>query len=59
MGFFDAPARAAALGLVAEAFLADNDSRGFFARPGTLLDTGPTRTNVDDFRAILVDRGAR
>jgi hydroxypyruvate reductase len=36
-------------------FLADNDSTGFFERLGDLLRPGPTFTNVNDFRAILVD----
>jgi glycerate 2-kinase len=49
-------ARAAALGLDPAAFLADNDSTGFFARLGDLVRTGPTCTNVNDFRAIVVDR---
>ncbi len=47
--------RARALGLDPAAFLADNDSTGFFARLGDLLATGPTWTNVNDFRAIVVD----
>jgi glycerate 2-kinase len=49
-------ARARALGLDPAAFLADNDSTGFFMRLGDLLQPGPTYTNVNDFRAILVDR---
>jgi hydroxypyruvate reductase len=49
-------ARAQAQGLDPAAFLADNDSTGFFARLGDLLAPGPTATNVNDFRAILVDR---
>jgi glycerate 2-kinase len=49
-------ARARALGLDPAAFLADNDSTGFFAPLGDLLTPGPTWTNVNDFRAILVDR---
>jgi hydroxypyruvate reductase len=49
-------ARARALGLDPAAFLADNDSTAFFARLGDLLTPGPTWTNVNDFRAILVDR---
>jgi hydroxypyruvate reductase len=48
-------ARARNLGLVPAAFLADNDSTGFFERLGDLLRPGPTFTNVNDFRAILVD----
>jgi hydroxypyruvate reductase len=49
-------ARAKREGLDPAAFLADNDSTGFFARLGGLLQPGPTYTNVNDFRAILVDR---
>jgi glycerate 2-kinase len=49
-------ARATALGLDPAAFLADNDSTGFFAGLGDLLLPGPTFTNVNDFRAIVVDR---
>jgi len=48
-------ARARKLGLDPAAFLADNDSTGFFERLGDLLRPGPTFTNVNDFRAILVD----
>jgi glycerate 2-kinase len=48
-------ARARALGLDPAAFLAENDSTAFFARVGDLLTPGPTFTNVNDFRAILVD----
>jgi len=38
------------------AYLADNDATGFFAATGDLLITGPTLTNVNDVRVILVDR---
>jgi glycerate 2-kinase len=48
-------ARARARGLDPAAFLANNDSTGFFEAIGDLFITGPTRTNVTDFRAILVD----
>lgn len=37
------------------AYLANNDATGFFAMTGDLLITGPTRTNVNDIRVILVD----
>jgi hydroxypyruvate reductase len=47
--------RAASLGLDPAHFLSDNDSTGFFMRLGDLVETGPTWTNVNDFRAILVD----
>jgi len=50
----DALARAAALGLAPKAMLADNDGYGFFAALGDLVLTGPTRTNVNDYRVILV-----
>jgi glycerate 2-kinase len=48
-------ARGRELGLDPAAFLADNNSTGFFERLGGLLRPGPTFTNVNDFRAILVD----
>ena len=48
--------RARALGLDPAAYLADNNSTEFFSRLGDLLMTGPTFTNVNDFRAIVVDR---
>jgi glycerate 2-kinase len=47
-------ARAEALGLDAAALLADNDSTRFFEALGDLLTPGPTRTNVNDCRIILV-----
>jgi hydroxypyruvate reductase len=50
----DTLTRAAALGLNVRARLADNDGYGFFAALGDLVVTGPTRTNVNDFRAILI-----
>jgi hydroxypyruvate reductase len=50
----DSLARAAALGLDAKARLADNDGYGFFSALGDLVVTGPTRTNVNDYRVILV-----
>jgi len=50
----DSLARAAALGLDPRASLAANDSYGLFAALGDLVVTGPTRTNVNDFRALLV-----
>ena len=54
----DTMSRAAALGLDARARLADNDAYGFFAALGDLVVTGPTLTNVNDFRAILIPAGA-
>ncbi len=50
----DSIARAAAKGVSAKACLADNDGYGFFQAAGGLITTGPTLTNVNDFRAILV-----
>jgi hydroxypyruvate reductase len=50
----DSLARAATYGINAKAMLANNDGYGFFSRLGDLIVTGPTRTNVNDFRAILV-----
>jgi hydroxypyruvate reductase len=48
-------ARGRALGLDPASFLANNNSTNFFAPLGDLLMCGPTFTNVNDFRAILVD----
>ena len=48
--------RAGDAGLDAATRLADNDAYGFFAALGDLVVTGPTRTNVNDFRAILIER---
>jgi hydroxypyruvate reductase len=50
----DSLARAAALGLDPQRLLDDNDAHTFFAALGDSVVTGPTRTNVNDFRAILV-----
>jgi glycerate 2-kinase len=50
----DSCQRALALGLDALTLLDDNDSYRFFDALGDLLITGPTRTNVNDFRAVLV-----
>jgi hydroxypyruvate reductase len=50
----DALARARARGVSARARLDDNDGYGFFESLGDLVVTGPTRTNVNDYRAILV-----
>ena len=50
----DALRRAAALGLTPKKMLAQNDGYGFFAALGDLVVTGPTRTNVNDYRIILV-----
>ncbi len=46
--------RARALGIDPEAALADNNSTGFFAALGDLYAPGPTLTNVNDLRLILV-----
>ncbi|MCZ8273439.1 MAG: glycerate kinase [Microcystis sp. LE19-4.1E] len=51
----DSAARAAALGINLKDRLADNDSFGVFSALGDLVTTGPTLTNVNDFRAILID----
>jgi hydroxypyruvate reductase len=50
----DALARGRAAGLEAKKLLANNDGYGFFSALGDLVVTGPTRTNVNDFRVILV-----
>ncbi len=50
----DSLARAWALGLRPRDSLADNDGHGFFEALGDSVVTGPTLTNVNDFRAILI-----
>lgn len=50
----DSLARAQAQGLRADQRLADNDGYGFFSALGDLVVTGPTRTNVNDYRVILI-----
>jgi hydroxypyruvate reductase len=47
--------RARELGLDAATYLCDNNSTEFFSSLDNLLKPGPTCTNVNDFRAILVD----
>lgn len=51
----DSLARAGALGIDARGRLLDNDAHAVFAALDDLLVTGPTRTNVNDFRAILIE----
>jgi hydroxypyruvate reductase len=53
----DTIGRARAAGLDPAAFLRNNDSTAFFAALGDLVTTGPTFTNVNDFRAIIVENG--
>jgi len=50
----DSLARAAASGAAAKKLLADNDGYSFFECLNDLVVTGPTRTNVNDFRVILM-----
>jgi len=50
----DSLARASALGLDPRRHLDDNDAWGFFSALGDLVSTGPTRTNVNDYRAIVL-----
>ena len=50
----DTLARARAIGLHAPAYLANNDGFSFFAALDDLVVTGPTMTNVNDFRALLI-----
>ena len=51
----DSLARAWALGMSPQDRLDNNDGHGFFEALGDAVVTGPTRTNVNDFRAILID----
>ena len=56
-GAFVAPdtlVRAAAQGMKVDAHLDRNDAYGYFEPLGDLLITGPTHTNVNDFRALLI-----
>jgi glycerate 2-kinase len=48
-------AKMKSLGLDPKAYLANNDATTFFEATGDLLLTGPTLTNVNDIRVILVD----
>ena len=50
----DTLARARALGFAPAAVLDDNDAHTLFAALGDAIVTGPTRTNVNDFRAVLI-----
>ena len=50
----DSLTRAAALHLSAQALLENNNSYNFFATLNNLVITGPTRTNINDYRAILI-----
>lgn len=54
----DSYARAAALGLSSSDELDNNNGYGYFAALDQLIVTGPTRTNVNDFRAILILEGS-
>ena len=54
----DSLARAHALGLEPRELLAANDAWVFFDRLGDLVTTGPTLTNVNDFRAVLISAEA-
>ena len=48
--------KAKEMGLIAANFLKTNDVTRFFQRTGDLLLTGPTGTNVNDFRCVVVDK---
>ena len=50
----DSLARAWSLGLRRKAMLANNDGHGSFSALGDSVITGPTLTNVNDFRAVLI-----
>ncbi len=51
----DTLSRAAALNIDAAARLIDNDGYGFFVALDDLIVTGPTRTNVNDYRVVLIN----
>jgi hydroxypyruvate reductase len=46
--------RALAAGMKLDQYLDRNDAYGYFERLGDLLISGPTYTNVNDFRALLI-----
>jgi hydroxypyruvate reductase len=50
--------RASAWGVNAVTSLEDNDAYRVFQVLNDLIVTGPTRTNVNDFRAVLIERGS-
>ena len=50
----DSLVRADAQGMRARTLLDNNDGYGFFSALGDLVVTGPSRTNVNDFRAVLI-----
>ena len=50
----DTLSRAAALGMKVDQYLDRNDAYSYFAQLGDLVVTGPTYTNVNDFRALLI-----
>jgi hydroxypyruvate reductase len=51
----DTMARAQTLGMKPQDYLANNDGHGFFSALNDSVVTGPTLTNVNDFRAILIE----
>jgi glycerate 2-kinase len=51
----DSLERARGLGFNARTLLADNDAHNFFRALGDQVITGPTLTNVNDFRAVLIN----
>jgi hydroxypyruvate reductase len=51
----DTLSRARALGIDPRKSLDDNDGHGFFQALGDSVVTGPTLTNVNDFRAIVIE----
>ena len=54
----DTLARAHSAGIRPNDYLINNDGHGFFGALGDAVITGPTLTNVNDFRAILIDTPA-
>ena len=56
LGDNDTLARAGKAGINPKAMLANNDPYRFFNGIGDLLETGPTLTNVNDLRAIFIEK---
>jgi glycerate 2-kinase len=55
----DTRARARVANLDPRSYMAVHDSYSFFAGVGDLVRTGPTGTNVNDIRAVLITRGGQ
>lgn len=46
--------KAKELGLDPQKYLEEHNAQEFFEKLGDLFDTGPTRTNINDYRVVLI-----